>query len=58
MSRDGTLRVRVDDLWTKNALVRGQAIATGGEGYNTRANALEGPKAVQRDAPTAEIVEG
>jgi uncharacterized protein len=36
----------------------GQVIATGGEGYATKANALGGIKAVQRDAPTAEVVEG
>jgi uncharacterized protein YegP (UPF0339 family) len=33
-------------------------IATGGEGYSTRANALGGIKAVQRDAPVADVVEG
>jgi uncharacterized protein YegP (UPF0339 family) len=36
----------------------GQVIATGGEGYTTKASALGGIKAVQRDAPTAEVVEG
>jgi uncharacterized protein YegP (UPF0339 family) len=35
----------------------GNVIATGGEGYTTKANALGGIKAVQRDAPTAEVVE-
>jgi uncharacterized protein YegP (UPF0339 family) len=36
----------------------GQVIATGGEGYSTKANAVGGIKAVQRDAPTAEVVDG
>jgi uncharacterized protein len=36
----------------------GQVIATGGEGYTTKANALGGIKAVQRDAPAAEVAEG
>jgi uncharacterized protein YegP (UPF0339 family) len=36
----------------------GQVIATGGEGYSTKANALGGIKAVQRDAPVADVVEG
>jgi uncharacterized protein len=35
----------------------GQVIATGGEGYTTKANAVGGIKAVQRDAPTAEVVD-
>jgi len=33
----------------------GQVIATGGEGYSTKANAHGGIKAVQRDAPSAAI---
>jgi uncharacterized protein YegP (UPF0339 family) len=35
----------------------GNVITTGGEGYTTKANALGGIKAVQRDAPTAEVVD-
>ena len=35
----------------------GQMIATGGEGYTTKAGALGGIKAVQRDASAAEVVE-
>jgi uncharacterized protein YegP (UPF0339 family) len=35
----------------------GQVIATGGEGYTTKASALGGIKAVQRDAPTAAVAE-
>jgi uncharacterized protein len=40
-------------LWTGH----GQVIATGGEGYSSKANALAGIKPVQRDAPVAEVVE-
>ena len=35
----------------------GQTIATGGEGYATKANAKAGIKSVQRNAPEAEIFE-
>lgn len=35
----------------------GQVIATGGEGYTTKAGCENGIAAVQRDAPDAEIVE-
>jgi uncharacterized protein len=35
----------------------GQVIATGGEGYSSKANALGGVKAVQRDAPVAQVVD-
>jgi uncharacterized protein len=35
----------------------GNVIATGGEGYTTKASALGGIEAVQRNAPTAEVVE-
>ncbi len=33
----------------------GQVIATSGEGYTRRANALGGIQAVQRDAPAAAV---
>lgn len=35
----------------------GNVIATGGEGCTTKANALGGIKAVQRDAPAAGVVD-
>jgi uncharacterized protein len=35
----------------------GQVIATGGEGYSSKANALGGVKAVRRDAPVAQVVD-
>lgn len=33
----------------------GQTIATGGEGYTSKSGALNGIKAVQRDAPGASV---
>ncbi len=35
----------------------GQVIATGGEGYTSKAGAVNGIKAVQGSAPAAEVVE-
>ena len=36
----------------------GQTIATGGEGYSSRANCENGIAAVKRDAPEAPITDG
>ena len=35
----------------------GQTIATGGEGYSSKANARNGIESVKKNAPDAEIVE-
>jgi uncharacterized protein YegP (UPF0339 family) len=35
----------------------GQTIATGGEGYATKANAKAGIESVKKNAPDAEVVE-
>ena len=35
----------------------GQVIATGGEGYTSKAGASNGIEAVKRDAPGAEVVD-
>jgi uncharacterized protein YegP (UPF0339 family) len=36
----------------------GQTIATGGEGYSSKSNALNGIASVKKNAPDAEVVEG
>ncbi len=35
----------------------GQTIATGGEGYSSKASALEGIASVKKNAPTADVTE-
>ncbi len=35
----------------------GQVIATGGEGYASKANAIRGIESVQKNAPAAAVVE-
>jgi uncharacterized protein YegP (UPF0339 family) len=35
----------------------GQTIATGGEGYSSKASAMNGIESVKKNAPSAEVVE-
>lgn len=56
LARFEVFRDRVDEWRWRLVHRNGNVIATGGEGYTTRQNALKGLRSVKQNAPDAEIV--